>query len=126
MGGAAMTTTEALSGNHDNELNIALAELMPDVAWLDDDHYRWMNGDEDRPFTPTTDLNAVHEAEKTLSIFQQRKYADLLQDTVRMHCVGYVLSYDHQLESLFRIAHATARQRTVAPLIVLRPGMIDG
>ena len=65
------------------------------------------------------DLNAMHEAEKSLSKFQLQKYGEHLQEIVNYYCVGVVSDYPRDFMCLAMIAGATAAQRAEAFLKTL-------
>lgn len=67
----------------------------------------------------TEDLNAMHEAENTLTPFQRRVHGKHLLDTLNEIAVGYVSNYDSQLQSLSRVASAKPAQRAEAFLRTL-------
>ncbi len=83
------TTTDTPRTMTNEQINIAVAEALGEaVEWHDGIPY-WLGmwssvgeGNESfAEFKPTYDLNAMHEAEKTLSSAQlQREYADILDD----------------------------------------------
>lgn len=64
------------------------------------------------------DLNAIHEAEKTLLISDTAwaDYGNNLQEVCRWYAVGIVPDYRRDLASLAKIAHATALHRCEALL----------
>ncbi len=64
------------------------------------------------------DLNAMHEAEKSLGT-KLRTYASKLQDVCQNHAVGCVPDYQEDLLKLFYLIHATAAQRAEAFLRTL-------
>ena len=53
-------------------------------------------------------LNAMHEAEETMTDQKKRDFTSFLQEIVDLDCTW------HTLDELFKIAHATAAQRAEA------------
>lgn len=132
-------TTEELAKLTDEQKRIRIAEL---CGWKKETRNMYggvknvqgwgMNthlglGSADRKFTmhPDTfpdylhDLNAMHEAEETLTDFQLQAFGDQLQQIVNYYCVGVVPDYHRHLMCLAKIAHATASQRSDAFLLTL-------
>jgi len=90
----------------DQEINIAIAEACPEVAEIDKDNGGafWKRPDSYVRFNPANDLNAMHEAEKTLTPDQKDEYARRLCDI--NCCMEMSIEWD--------CASATARQRAEA------------
>jgi hypothetical protein len=88
----------------DEEITKFIAEKCPEVAGMNaDQSWVWKK----HPFlyfSPLTDLNAMHEAEKTLSMGQLVEYGNHLNHMELTYSYGYVET----------VINATARQRAGA------------
>jgi len=98
---------------NDNEINIAIAEACPTVAGVwNDGELRWNYKLRPVPtrFAPVNDLNAMHEAENTLTEQQRTWYSDQLYDIACNH---------QRLTGKWRYLSLNARQRAEAFLRTL-------
>jgi len=99
---------------NDLEIRIAIAEACPDlfsILRIPDTAIVWKHNG--KITDPLNDLNAMHEAEKTLTGTDRRKFAGILVEMI----AGYEprdSTTRISLVGICNIAHATARQRAEA------------
>lgn len=98
----------------DQEINIAVAQACPRLGFWKDHEGCWHfpGGNRCRRSSLCHDLNAMHEAEKTLSREQLDLYADALLSLIHEVDAGYFtkINWGHAVEFIA----ATARQRAEA------------
>lgn len=100
------------------EQNLAIAEAcgwkMTPPGWWSHPTLPCNGGAEPEPPDYFNDLNAMADAEATLTDFERIAHATQLQEITNNHVVGFVSDYRRDLQALSRICGATAADRAEA------------